>query len=134
MGVQTTAPPTPAKTSASGKSVPAVPAKVAVVPPPAVAEKKPPVRPMGAAGRRDPFVSPIRSMGAVGPGSNCTTGKRCLSIPELVLQGTVRDISGKMMAVVVTSSSRTYTLREDEQGGNGSAENSTTESHTFRED
>ncbi len=133
IAVQPKATPTPAKTSASGKSVPAVPAKVAVVPPPAVAEKKPPVRPMGAAGRRDPFVSPIRSMGAVGPGSNCTTGKRCLSIPELVLQGTVRDISGKMMAVVVTSSSRTYTLRENDQVFNGSVEKITTDSIIFRE-
>jgi hypothetical protein len=96
-------------------------------------EKKPAPRPVGANGRRDPFVSPIRTAGPSGPGPNCTGGKRCLSIPELVLQGTVRDISGKMMAVVVTSTRRTYTLRENDQVFNGTVEKITTDSVIFRE-
>lgn len=99
----------------------------------AVAEKKPAPRPTGAHGRRDPFVSPIRNVGAVGPASNCTGGKRCLAIPELILQGTVRDISGKMMAVVVNSSRHTYMLRENDQVFNGSVEKITTDSIIFRE-
>jgi hypothetical protein len=56
-----------------------------------------------------------------------------LSIPELVLQGTVKDISGKMMAVVVTAAHRTYTLRENDQVFNGSVEKITTDSIIFRE-
>jgi hypothetical protein len=96
-----------------------------------VAEKKPAPRPMGANGRRDPFISPIRTVGPIGP--NCSTGKRCLSIPEMVLKGTVRDISGKMMAVVVNSTQKTYTLRENDQVFNGSVEKITTDSVIFRE-
>jgi len=96
-----------------------------------VAEKKPAPRPMGANGRRDPFISPIRAVGPAGP--NCSTGKRCLSIPEMVLKGTVRDISGKMMAVVVNSTQKTYTLRENDQVFNGSVEKITTDSVIFRE-
>jgi hypothetical protein len=100
---------------------------------PVVAEKKPPVKPIGQNGRRDPFISPIRNITSGSPNANCTGGKRCLSIPELVLQGTVRDISGKMMAVVVTSARRTYTLRENDQVFNGTVEKITTDSIIFRE-
>jgi hypothetical protein len=108
------------------KAATAKPAEPAVV-----AEKKPAPRPMGANGRRDPFISPIRTTGPIGP--NCSTGKRCLSIPEMVLKGTVRDISGKMMAVVVNSTQKTYTLRENDQVFNGSVEKITTDSIIFRE-
>ncbi|HEY6274691.1 MAG TPA: hypothetical protein VIX19_22125 [Terriglobales bacterium] len=108
------------------------PAKVAEAAPPAV-EKKPAPRPVGQNGRRDPFVSPIRSAASSGPSASCSGGKRCLSIPELVLQGTVKDISGKMMAVVVNSSRRTYMLRENDQVFNGSVEKITTDSIIFRE-
>jgi len=100
---------------------------------PSVAEKKPAPRLIGSAGRRDPFVSPIRSAGSVSPTQSCTSGKRCLAIPELILQGTVRDITGKMMAVVSTSNRRTYTLRENDQVFNGSVEKITSDSIIFRE-
>ena len=100
---------------------------------PSTSEKKPERKLIGSAGRRDPFVSPIRSAGSISPTSNCTSGKRCLAIPELVLQGTVRDISGKMMAVVSTSNRRTYTLRENDQVFNGSVEKITSDSIIFRE-
>ncbi len=49
------------------------------------------------------------------------------------MQGTVRDISGKMMAVVVTGTRRTYTLRENDQVFNGTVEKITTDSVIFRE-
>ena len=119
---------------AAKKTKPAKP-KLAEVPPPEKAEKKKPApRLLGAAGRRDPFVSPIRvSVGAQGPGSGCTQGKRCLAIPELVLRGTVRDITGKMLAVVSNSAQRTYTLRENDQVFNGSVEKITSDSIIFRE-
>jgi len=45
----------------------------------------------------------------------------------------VKDISGKMMAVVVTSAKKTYTLREKDQVFNGSVEKITTDSVIFRE-
>jgi Tfp pilus assembly protein PilP len=97
-------------------------------------EPKPPTpaKLLGAAGRRDPFVSPIRNASSVTPQS-CSSGKRCLAIPELVLQGTVRDVTGKMMAVVSTSNRRTYTLRENDQVYNGSVEKITSDSIIFRE-
>lgn len=100
---------------------------------PSTVEKKPAPRLIGSAGRRDPFISPIRSAGTVSPTQSCTSGKRCLAIPELTLQGTVRDISGKMMAVVSTSNRRTYTLRENDQVFNGSVEKITSDSIIFRE-
>lgn len=115
-------------------AAPAPAAKVTASAPPAPPEKKPLPRLIGAAGRRDPFVSPIRNAGAISPSQSCTSGKRCLNIPELVLQGTVRDISGKMMAVVSTANhTRTYTLRENDQVFNGSVEKITSDSIIFRE-
>jgi hypothetical protein len=118
------------KVIATGK-----PVKAAVVPtkPAPPLEKKGPTKLMGAAGRRDPFISPIRTVSTGSPTGNCTTGKRCLAIPELILQGTVRDISGKMLAIVVTSNRRTYTLRENDQVYNGSVEKITSDSIIFRE-
>jgi len=99
------------------------------------AEKpKPTVRAFGAHGRRDPFVSPIVSKDGISrPAPNCTSGKRCLVIPELVLQGTVKDTSGKMMAVVANSIKKTYFLRENDQVFQGSVEKITSDSIIFRE-
>lgn len=100
-----------------------------------VAEKpKPTARTFGAHGRRDPFVSPIVSKDGISrPAPNCTSGKRCLVIPELVLQGTVKDTSGKMMAVVANSIKKTYFLRENDQVFQGSVEKITSDSIIFRE-
>ncbi|HEY2234502.1 MAG TPA: hypothetical protein VGK01_13595, partial [Candidatus Angelobacter sp.] len=133
------APGTQTKTSA--KSNVQVPAKA---PAPGTAQKvtaaqtaekpKPSVRAFGAHGRRDPFVSPIVSKDGISrPAPNCTSGKRCLVIPELVLQGTVKDTSGKMMAVVANSIKKTYFLRENDQVFQGSVEKITSDSIIFRE-
>ena len=100
------------------------------------AEKpKPAARTFGAHGRRDPFVSPIvaKDGGINRPPSNCTSGKRCLVIPELILQGTIKDTSGKMMAVVANSIKKTYFLRENDQVFQGSVEKITSDSIIFRE-
>ena len=134
VAAKTTAPKT-AVTKKVPVTKPAKPVKAAVVEPtPAPPlEKKGPAKLMGAAGRRDPFISPIRAVSSGTPTGNCTSGKRCLAIPELMLQGTVRDISGKMMAIVVTSNHRTYTLRENDQVFNGSVEKITSDSIIFRE-
>jgi hypothetical protein len=95
---------------------------------------RPSVKSFGSHGRRDPFVSPIVSKDGISrPAQNCTSGKRCLVIPELVLQGTVKDTSGKMMAVVANSVKKTYFLRENDQVFQGSVEKITSDSIIFRE-
>jgi len=117
------------------KKAPPVP-KVTQVAPTAEAkpaEKPKPVARFGPRGRRDPFVSPIRIGGTNVPAPNCTSGKRCLSIPELVLQGTVKDTTGKMLAVVANSTKKTYFLRESDQVYNGNVEKITSDSIIFRE-
>jgi Tfp pilus assembly protein PilP len=78
-------------------------------------------------------VSPIVKNEIRGPAPNCTSGKRCLVIPELTLQGTVKDTSGKMMAVVANSVKKTYFLRENDQVFQGSVEKITSDSIIFRE-
>lgn len=124
-------------TVAAKPAAKAPPAKVTQVGPAAqTAEKpKPAPRTFGAHGRRDPFVSPIvaKEGGINRPPSNCTSGKRCLVIPELILQGTVKDTSGKMMAVVANSIKKTYFLRENDQVFQGSVEKITSDSIIFRE-
>jgi Tfp pilus assembly protein PilP len=117
----------PAKAPAPGTAQKTPPAQTAEKP-------KPSVRAFGAHGRRDPFVSPIVSKDGISrPAPNCTSGKRCLVIPELVLQGTVKDTSGKMMAVVANSIKKTYFLRENDQVFQGSVEKITSDSIIFRE-
>jgi Tfp pilus assembly protein PilP len=113
----------------------AQPPQTAQAPSAKTAEKpRPSVRAFGAHGRRDPFVSPIVSKDGISrPAPNCTSGKRCLVIPELVLQGTVKDTSGKMMAVVANSVKKTYFLRENDQVFQGSVEKITSDSIIFRE-
>ena len=117
----------PAKAPAPGVAQKTTPAQAAEKP-------KPSARAFGAHGRRDPFVSPIVSKDGISrPAPNCTSGKRCLVIPELVLQGTVKDTSGKMMAVVANSIRKTYFLRENDQVFQGSVEKITSDSIIFRE-
>jgi hypothetical protein len=88
----------------------------------------------GSHGRRDPFISAIRTANSGGPaGPPCATGKRCLSIPELTLHGIVKDATGKMMALVVTPTNRMYILRESDQVFNGSVVKITSDSVIFRE-
>lgn len=88
----------------------------------------------GAQGRRDPFVSAIRTANLSGPGGPpCSTGKRCLSIPELTLRGTVKDATGRMMALVYTPGNRMYILRENDQVFSGSVIKITADSVIFRE-
>jgi hypothetical protein len=91
--------------------------------------------PEGAHGRRDPFVSVIKTQEPGTPGPvlpPCSTGKKCLSIPQIVLQGTVKDRDGKMIALVANGP-RTYFLRENDQVFNGSVIRITTDSVIFRE-
>jgi len=86
-----------------------------------------------AHGRRDPFMSVIRTAPSGPTGPNCSVGKRCLYIPELVLKGIAKDTDGQMLAVVVSNTHRAYFLRENDQVFNGSVEKITSDSIVFRE-
>ncbi|HEV3316510.1 MAG TPA: hypothetical protein VG488_06055 [Candidatus Angelobacter sp.] len=90
---------------------------------------------ISSAGRRDPFVSPIRnvSVGAAPVVLNCSTGKRGLAIGELTVQGTAKDTDGKMMAIVASGNHRAYFLRENDQICNGGVQKITADSVIFRE-
>ena len=83
-----------------------------------------------AGGRRDPFLSPVvnRSMG----GSGCSTGKRCLAVDQIALQGIVKSDAG-MIAVVVNAMNKAYFLRENDPVFNGYVVKITGDSIVFKE-
>lgn len=87
----------------------------------------------GPAGRRDPFISVIRSAPSGPAGPSCSVGKKCLYIPELMLKGIAKDLDGQMLAVVVSNTHRAYFLRENDQVFNGSVEKITSDTVIFRE-
>ncbi|MFB3916423.1 MAG: hypothetical protein ACE14M_06825 [Terriglobales bacterium] len=81
-------------------------------------------------GKRDPFVSIIRSRGLSYP--TCGTSKRCLIIDQLVLKGVVKSPHG-MLAVVETGRRKAYFLRENDPVFNGQVVKITGDSIIFRE-
>jgi Tfp pilus assembly protein PilP len=83
---------------------------------PEESKKKEP-REYSAAGRRDPFISPVVSHIA-GGGSGCSSGKRCLAVDQIILTGIVKSETG-MIAVVVNSMNKAYFLRENDPVFNG---------------
>jgi len=93
-------------------------------------EKKPEPRKISAASRRDPFVSPVVHLGAVGSG--CSSGKRCLAIDQIALKGVVRSENG-MIAVVVNAMDKAYFLRENDPVFNGYVTKITADSIVFKE-
>lgn len=102
----------------------------------AVEDKKNPVEPKkdartySAAGRRDPFVSPVVSRSMVATG--CSTGKRCLAINQITLTGIVKS-DGGMIAVVVNAMNKAYFLRENDPVFNGYVVKITGDSIVFQE-
>lgn len=82
---------------------------------PEESKKKEP-REYSAAGRRDPFISPVVSHTV--SGSGCSSGKRCLAVDQIVLTGIVKSDAG-MIAVVVNSMNKAYFLRENDPVFNG---------------
>jgi len=112
----TSAPPQPVKTEPA---------------PPAVAESKPMKLPNP--GKRDPFLSPLAAAGMKGPGSNCSTGKRCLVVDQLVLKGIVQMKAGNF-ALVENIAKRPYVLHENDSLYNGSVVKITGDSVIFREE
>ena len=93
-------------------------------------DKKPEPRKAGAAGRRDPFISPVVAMGVTGSG--CSTGKRCLAIDAIALRGIVKSDTG-MIAVVVNAMDKAYFLRENDPVFNGYVVKITGDSIVFKE-
>jgi Tfp pilus assembly protein PilP len=83
-----------------------------------------------AAGRRDPFVSPVVSH--ISGGSGCNTGKRCLEIGQIMLTGIVKSENG-MIAVVVNALNKAYFLRENDPVFNGYVVRITGDSVIFSE-
>ncbi|MBV8050696.1 MAG: hypothetical protein JOZ80_05875 [Acidobacteriaceae bacterium] len=82
---------------------------------PEESKKKEP-REYSAAGRRDPFISPVVTHMA--SGSGCSTGKRCLAVDQIILTGIVKSETG-MIAVVINSMNKAYFLRENDPVFNG---------------
>jgi len=124
---------------AKPQAKPVVAAKPAAVPQPAVAvedkknpeeSKKRESKEYSAAGRRDPFVSPVVTH-ISGP-TGCTTGKRCLEIGQIMLTGIVKSENG-MIAVVVNTLNKAYFLRENDPVFNGYVVKITGDSVIFSE-
>jgi Tfp pilus assembly protein PilP len=121
------------------KANPFVAIKPSAPPKPAVAvedkknpeeSKKREPREYSAAGRRDPFVSPVVSH--ITGGSGCSAGKRCLEIGQIVLTGIVKSENG-MIAVVVNALNKAYFLRENDPVFNGYVVRITGDSVIFSE-
>ncbi|GEM_PF-2116035 len=116
----------PAQAKAEPK--PAEPEKAVVQPAPA-AQSEPAKLPNP--GKRDPFLSPLVAAGARGP-SNCTTGKRCLVVDQIVLKGVVQMKNGNL-ALVENAGKRPYVLHENDSLFNGSVVKITGDSLILRE-
>ncbi len=102
-----------------------------VTKPASVKEQESSTRVSAAAGRRDPFVSPI-VRATTGGGPVCETGKRCLMVDQVVLKGIVKSPNG-FIAVVENPLKRAYFLRENDPVFNGSVVKITGDSIVFRE-
>ena len=97
---------------------------------PAAAKTEAPVK---TAGRRDPFVSPLRLQeDKMRSSSVCTTGARCLVVDQVVLKGIVKTPQG-MIAMVENPSQKQYNLREKDPVYNGQVVKITQDSVIFRE-
>lgn len=85
-------------------------------------------------GRRDPFVSPLatKKQSATQMASSCGSGKRCLIIDQINLQGVVKSASGNI-AVVANSAKRAYFLRENDDLFDGRVQRITPDSVVFLE-
>jgi len=98
-------------TKAAAKATPATKPAVA----PAKAPEMSPSQSAAVKGKRDPFLSPVVSRL---PGSSkaqvaCSTGKRCLIIDQLTLQGVVKTQAG-WIAVVGNPGKKVYYLRNND--------------------
>jgi len=125
----------PAKSVAA--KVPAKPAAKPVeaakpaAPAPAVAQTTAPKLP--SPGKRDPFLSPIAAAAMRGPAANCSTGKHCLVVQQILLRGIVQTKEGNI-AMVENAAKRSYYLHENDSLFDGAVVKITGDSVTFRQD
>jgi colicin import membrane protein len=117
----------PAQAKAEAK--PAEP-EIKAAPAPPVAQNEPAKLP--SPGKRDPFLSPLVAAGARNP-SNCSTGKRCLVVDQIVLKGVVQMRNGNL-ALVENAGKRPYVLHENDSLFNGSVVKITGDSLILREE
>ena len=117
-----------AKAAAAPKSVVAADTGAAPEAKPQEQEEKD--KKFSAAGKRDPFLSPVVTRNSTG--SACSTGKKCLEIGQINLKGVVRADAG-MIAVVTNSLNKAYFLRENDPVFNGYVVKITGDSITFKE-
>jgi hypothetical protein len=117
------------KPTAAVQSAPKTQPVVAIQNSNATDAKKTP-KAMSAVGHRDPFLSPVVNMGAIGSG--CSSGKRCLAIDQIALKGVVKSDSG-MIAVVVNAMDKAYFLHENDPVFNGYVVKITGDSIVFKE-
>ncbi|HKT25301.1 MAG TPA: hypothetical protein VJR04_11900 [Terriglobales bacterium] len=116
----------PVPVQAKAEPKPAEPEKNAAPP---VAQAEPAKLP--SPGKRDPFLSPLVAAGARNP-SNCSTGKRCLVVDQIVLKGVVQMRNGNL-ALVENAGKRPYVLHENDSLFNGSVVKITGDSLILRE-
>jgi len=84
----------------------------------------------GGKRQRDPFVSPIVERPPTG--ANCTgSGRQCLLVGDIVLQGVVRYTGGYV--AVVTSGDHTYFLHDNDPLADGDVARITKDSITLRQ-
>jgi Tfp pilus assembly protein PilP len=121
-----------AKTAAKTEAKPAPPKPSAKAEEPK-AEAKIPMKSAKTAGRRDPFVSPVKlAEDQRSKTAACNTGARCLVIDQVVLKGVVKTQQG-MIAMVENSAKKQYNLREKDPVLNGAVYKITQDSIIFRE-
>jgi len=92
-----------------------------------------PVNKLPNPGKRDPFLSPLAAAAARGVAANCTSGKRCLLVDQIVLKGIVQMKDGNM-ALVENGAKRPYVLHESDSLFNGIVVKITGDSMILRED
>ena len=119
-----------APVQAKAEAKPVESEKKAATPAPAVVQNEPAKLP--SPGKRDPFLNPLVAAGARNP-SNCTTGKRCLVIDQIILKGVVQMKNGNL-ALVENAGKRPYVLHENDSLFNGSVVKITGDSLILREE
>jgi len=111
-------------------------AKTAAKPAAKSATTKPPAKTDQAQdsskGRRDPFISPVIVRMGTSTGTSCSTGKRCLIIDQLTVEGVVKTNNG-WIAVIGNPAKKVYYVRENDALYDGYVTRITGDSVVFRQ-
>jgi len=83
-------------------------------------------------GKRDPFVSPVVVRAGDTGAMGCSTGKRCLVIEQLTLEGVVKTTNG-WIAVIGNPAKKVYYLRENDALFDGFVKRITGDSVVFQQ-